>query len=226
MVLRRIFFILLLFPLLTSCQRKGEETASIKIQFPTAQSFGKVGTLSTISAANICYVVNVLGSGITEQNKSCDVKRGITAGSVAPGSELSITVPSGSNRTVEIYGILRNSPSEPCPAAQTNWPVPLTRVYFLGKLNNVEVRPPTTTVDITITLPDSSQNLISQLSLPGSCVASTITEKSGRIFASAELSTSLVNGYKKVSHISFKTEDQIRTSTGGYKIKNTAVEGL
>jgi len=226
MVLCRIFFILLCSTILISCQRKGEETASIKIQFPTAQSFGKVGSLSAISAANICYVVNVLGSGITEQNRSCDVKRGITAGSVAPGSELSVTVPSGTNRTVEIYGILRNSPSEPCPSVQAGWPVPLTRVYFLGKTSNVEVRPPTTTVDITITLPDTSQNLLAQLSLPGSCVASSIAEKSGRIFAAADLSISPVNGYKKVSHISFKTDDQVRTSTGGYKMKNTAVEGL
>lgn len=224
MVLHRLLFFILMCFFLSSCQRKGEETASIKIQLPAAQSLEKVGALSAISTTNICYVVNVLGSGIAEQNKACDVKRGVVAGSVAPGAELSVTVPTGSNRTVEIYGILRNSSSEPCPSAVANWGVPLNRVYFLGRATNIEVRPPTTTVDISITLPDSSQNILAQLSLPATCNGgSQASSKAGRIFASSMANASSPGAYTKTSHISFKTEDQIRTSTGGYKLKNSAI---
>lgn len=219
-----IFTLLFTLPLLVSCQRQAEDTASLKIQLPSASSFQKgVSAFSQISPTLVCYVVNVTGPGIVDSTKSCDIKRGIFAGSAAPGTELSVTVPSGANRNVEIYGVLRASSSDPCPTVQTGWPYSLDRVYFLGRVTGIDVRPPTTTVNMTITLPDPSQNILTQFSMPGSCSAATAATKAGRIFASAESNISLANGFKKTSRVSFKNEDQARTSTGGYKIKNSAI---
>lgn len=222
--LRSILCCLLL--LVSACQRKVEDSASVTIKFPSSQSLQKVGALSAVDATKICYVANVMGSGIAEQAKTCDIKRGILAGSVAPGAELSVTVPTGSNRTVEIYGVLRNSASEPCPSVQNGWPVPLTRVYFLGHASNIEVRPPTTTVDISIALPDTSQNILAQYSMPATCNISSASTKGGRIFGYSYASPSVPGSYKKTSRISYKTEDQLRTSTGGYKVKNSAIVGM
>ena len=178
---------------------------------------------SQISSSLVCYVVNVTGPGIQENSKSCDIKRGVFAGSAAPGSELSVTVPTGSNRKVEIYGILRNSSGDPCPNVQTGWPVTLDKVYFLGQATGVDVRPPTTTVDITVTLPDESQNILTQFSMPSACTSVAASAKAGRIFPLASAQTSIVNAYKKHSRVSFKMENQAKTSTGGYKIRNSAI---
>ena len=211
-------------PALISCQRAVEDTASLKIKLPAAESFSKgVGAFSQISSSLVCYVANVTGPGIQENLKSCDIKRGVFAGSAAPGSELSVTVPTGSNRKVEIFGILRNSSSDPCPNVQTGWPVNLDKVYFLGEATSVDVRPPTTTVDITVTLPDQSQNILTQFNMPSTCTSVAATAKAGRIFSLAHSQTSFTNSYKKMSRISFKIENQTRTSTGGYKMKNSAI---
>lgn len=224
--MRFLYILISLFaiPTLISCQRAVEDSASLKIQFPPAQSFNKgVGALSQISSSLVCYVVNVTGPGINENSKTCDIKRGIFAGSVAPGAELSVTVPTGTNRKVEIYGILRNSSGDSCPSVQTGWPVSLDKVYFLGQAIGIDVRPPTTTVDITVTLPDESQNILTQLNMPNTCSPTLASSKAGRIFPMATAQISLVNAYKKNARISFKTENQTKTSTGGYKMKNSAI---
>lgn len=221
---RHILILIVSIPALISCQRQVEDTASLKIKLPSAESFNKgVGAFSQINSSLVCYVVNVTGSGISDSQSSCDIRRGVFAGSAAPGSELSVTVPTGSNRKVEIYGILRNSSGDPCPNVQTGWPVPLDKVYLLGQVTGIDVRPPTTTVDITVTLPDESQNILTQLSMPSTCSAVTASAKAGRIFATANSDTSLIDGYKKISRISFKTENESRSSTGGYKMKNSAI---
>ncbi len=211
--------------LLVACQRPaGEGDASVQIYIPSVQEFGS-STQNKIASPvidynRLCFVVNVKGNNIQTTSNSCDVERGIFQGSVGPSETLALEkVPPGNTATFEIYGLLRKSTAESCPTGLTTtfgWPV--ERVYFLGSAENVKVEAPTTTVDITISLPETSKDLATLKGWATSCRSKApLLPTAGRTTLSAGILTG--SQYKSYSRISDKNEIKNLQGTQ-YQVRN------
>lgn len=209
------------------CQRAQENKSSVTIQIPSASQFqglsqatGKVGSLATVDYEKLCFLVNVKGDGLPKTTATCEFERGTLTGTVAPGTVLTLEVLSGDARTFEIYGFLRESNTDTCPTVSEKglgWPV--NKIYFLGQAANVTVSPPSTSVDVKITLPNASQNIVAQNNLPGSCLPPTV---SGRSLVGTAVSTS--SNFKLRSRLSDRNAGQLLQSPN-FKIHG-AIQGL
>jgi hypothetical protein len=222
-----LFAVLSFGMFLSACDRVSSGHSSVVIQMPTVEqmqtmSKSDVSSMSAVDLQKLCFAVNVKGPGIASvPAATCDVERGIIAGAVGPGGELAVDVEIGMERSFELYAFLKQG-TEPCPkVAKAGWSWPLERIYFLGKADNVEVKP-NTVVEIPFTVPSQSQNIAVQKSWPASCLVTTKTapKRIGRIVSGAGVMVSPMN-YKVYSKVGpFNDEKTLGTN---YKIKNWKV---
>jgi hypothetical protein len=213
---------------ISACRRPAAESASVSIQIPSAQEFKKLSkashsvySLSQVDFSLLCFAVNVKGPAVplTSATSQCDIERGLFAGSVASGQTLTLDVPDGSNYSFELYGIIRNSTTEACPLnLTTTWGSPVDKVYFLGKTEGVTISPPTAEVVVNVSLPERTQNLIAQNSLPASCSSAPVLAPTfGRVqTAAAVMSGTTFKVYARASD-----KDDLKTLQGTqFKIQN------
>ena len=206
---------------LLACQKPQNDSASVTVHIPNAAEFKASGKLTsqsvTVNYDQLCFFVNAKGSGIASTSKgSCDIDRGVMGGGVPPGSDITMDIPGGDNRTIEVYGYLRNSASDACPPLPVDgWgAMPLTKIYFLGQTPAVTIAPPLTQVSVTIALPDSTQNLVVQNSWPVTCSGGALpgaTKHAGRLQVGAAALSS--THYKLSARIADHNEGQILTSS-------------
>lgn len=171
--------LILVTVLLTACSRvtsDEEGSGSVSIQIPTAeklQASGKVGAFSAVDVSKMCFGINVMGPGIeTSLASSCDVERGIVAGSVVAGGTLTVEVNVGDDRVFEVYGFLRDSASDPCPTLKgASWGFPIAKIYDLGKSAPTKVTKAGGSVSISVTLPEASDNIVVKRSWSPSCAS-------------------------------------------------------
>lgn len=196
------------------CNRASPTSASINLNFPTTNQFQKALSQKTelsrqsspLNYSLMCFVVNIKSPQIpTTAATSCDIERGMIAGSVGPGKNISMdNVPIGASTTVEIYGLMRVTDSDPCPTdEQSKWNWPMNRIYFLGQTENVTVVAPSTDIEVSLTLPASTQNIAVQNAWANSCQfigVAPIEPTKGRIQWNARvLSGANFKAYSRVS---------------------------
>jgi hypothetical protein len=176
--MKKQIIVLLNLIALTACYRVQDDSSKVSIQIPTASQFGKMQNVSAsvIDYNLLCFAVNVKGPGITTSGaNSCDIDRGLFEGQTkAPGEELVIDVPGGDGRIFEVYAFLKNNSSQSCPiVGKGDWGGWYTnKIYLVGSKEGVTISPPLSTVEIKITLPDSSQNLAAVHSWAPTCLGS------------------------------------------------------
>ena len=227
--LRRFDFILLFVGVSfgIGCHRaedKVGEATSVSIRIPSASEFSKlsskvgsqsVSAQSAIDYNLLCFAVNVKGGSIASTPaRTCEIERGLIVGSVPPGGELALDLPSGV-ATFEVYGFLRTSATQSCPAfLPSGWDWPLQKTYFLGQAASVTLTPPEAKVAVQITLPDSSANLLVQNGWGAACanLGSPIAKKnSGRILLGSKI---LVGSqFMAYSRLSNKTDLKVQSGT-------------
>src|SRR5205085_980471 len=102
---------------MTGCgpAKKDTSPVTLSIRIPTAQQLLSQSKLQTLSASAIdlsrgCFAVNITASDISSiKAGTCDVPVGIFAGFVAPGGQVTLTVPRGSSRKLEVFYFSRAS---------------------------------------------------------------------------------------------------------------------
>jgi len=181
---RWLVLILICVSFSLGCSRQVEQggRSVITIRVPSAKNtFNKSGGVGAMSAMpsdrKACYGINVTGPGIQGPSNMCHPSAGIMAGFVEPGVEVSVEVPKGPNRTIELVAYLQNTGDNlPCPGYSPNMPpARLAATYKVGSAVT-DVTGPTTEVTITADFPGLANTVASQLSLPASCtVAATPT---------------------------------------------------
>jgi hypothetical protein len=196
--------------------------ARVVLNTPSASSLNsKVGTMS-YSWDRACYIMNITAPDITSPaDETCEVHRGIFAGSVAGNSTLSAMVPRGTLRKLELFAYFRNSTAETCPAMPAGFgTIDRRKVVRIGTVDSFDVQSDTVNLDVTVSLPADGVSVVSQYSMPvAKCVASARSASfAGRLVASAAQSAS-VGGYKIRQRVSFKPEEKPMTSANGYKIQ-------
>ena len=157
------------------------------IHFPDAassqlksSSLRKAGSESRVSSQTlgfdwslVCYMVNVSASDIpTSKVGSCDIPLGVFQGSVPPGGMLSLNVPSGSSRLVDVLVFLRSSSTDACPALDSKSgfsKLSRTRFIRVGQTASVDMTQASVTVVVDISTPADGVNLVTQYGLPNSC---------------------------------------------------------
>src|SRR4051812_39824324 len=91
------------------CGRKKAESSSVRIALPDAPSaLGKVSA-NSFDPTPFCYIVNIVGDGISQVNAPCGPPEGATSGFAAPSSVVEVSVPRGTGRTVELFGYVPRS---------------------------------------------------------------------------------------------------------------------
>lgn len=212
---------------LASCGPKKASSSSISIILPSAQNQkisskaiqSNPSALGAFDFTLACFAVNVVGDGIDPKINSCGPNVGIFSGFKTPGSTVQMIVPTGKNRSVEVYLFNRASAGDSCPL-DFSGPSP-DKFTLIGTVSAVDMTAPTTNVDITVAAPAAGVNLVTQLSLPGSCVASgtpppTPTPSAmgiSRVFAS-KLNFTTSSGYTANVRVSKQQDGEIHTGSG------------
>ncbi len=154
--------------------KKATDSARVTLSFPkidakTAQSKSESAAAS-YDFSLACFAISVTASDITPSGGgTCDIAVGIFYGFAAPGTSVSLVVPSGSARKMEVFAYRRTSLSETCPTGKTNLKdLEIERLSRVGVISSFDVSPPEVSVNITLTEP--SGNVVSQYSLPTSCL--------------------------------------------------------
>jgi hypothetical protein len=220
--------IILIFACL-ACQRPESEMASVSIQIPTAQQFAAAAAKesamgATVDYNRLCFAVVVKGPGVGTllPATTCMVERMQMSSAVTTGQTLELDVVGGADRIFEVYGFLRNSAADACPATSTDsgWgSFPASKVYFLGSKAGVNVVPPTVSVPISITLPPDTMNIAAARSWPATCggVAAGRTASFGHALLGAGSLAS--TSYKMRVHVSNRNHDAQLDANAVYKFK-------
>lgn len=207
---------------LTACKRAAEEATQVSIQIPSAHQLSqKYGAQSVVDFNLLCFAVDIQGSSIPiKPADTCQPAKGEILGSVPPGGTIQGDVTEGTY-TFKIYGFKRNSATEICPNPMTTdnfsgWP--LKRIYFLGEAPDQAIAGATKEVPLTVTLPDDSNNLFVQNSLPAACAPTAAPpSKIGRVLSGASrLQGTTYRAYSRVNYIPVSKD----LSGTNYKIKN------
>jgi hypothetical protein len=186
-----------------------------------------------VAASNIdynllCFTVNVKGglgtSGVadivTTPATTCKVERGILANQsvAAPGTLTVDAVPVGTGRIFEVYGFLRNSTSDACPATSPDWSWPILKTYYLGS-STADLSKDVESVSINFTLPPNTQNLAVVKNWPAACGGvKSATSSFGHVLAGAKAISSA--SYQMRVRVAEKNLDQTLVGTpSGWTLK-------
>ena len=200
--------------------------SSVSITFPKAaeksSQHGLAQGLSTgYDFSRSCYAVNVTGSGITSTTLSCSMPVADFQGFVGPGDSISINVPNGTARKLEVFSYLRASSSDPCPTSNAGFHgLDVTKISRVGQVDSFDTLVPV--VNLTVDLVDpGTTTVVSQYSLPAVCTATSAgTPRTGQFVCSANESTGSTGKILR-GHATF-TPTAIASVTQKYIIKNLA----
>ena len=215
-------------------------TSRMQIQFPeNAQSLSSASKTSSspssaVSASAlgfdwnyVCYMVNVTASDIpVNKAAACDIPLGVFQGSVAPGGKLSIDVPAGTNRNVDVLVYLKTAVNDPCPNfnSQSGFSTfSRARFFRVGQVSSVDMTAASVQVQVEVSAPATGVSLVSQYRLPSSCSATAAPEGAftSRLGSGHALQTG-TSGSTTVYVSGTVTGTQAEatlTGSGGYKVQ-------
>lgn len=158
------------------CSRPVEHSSTtITIQAPAA--YGKAGAMAAMPAnRKVCYAVNVFGPGIDRSPAStCNPQMGVVAGFVESGKEISLSVPQGSDRTIELFAYLLPSGSTvDCPkVGKILTPAILLNTYKVGTAEKITIQGASQTVEMTASYPGDTNYLAATLNMPATCTTAS-----------------------------------------------------
>jgi hypothetical protein len=158
----------------SGCSLSASTTSSVVIKFPSLEEINpqsKISATSTFQWSRVCFAVNVAADDIQETRSSqCEIPLGIFAGTVPLSGELSLTIPKGNNRRLQVFTYLRASENDPCP--QTSGRIGgLNRELMarVGSVDSFNALENVVNLAVTIREPAAGENLITQYSLAESC---------------------------------------------------------
>jgi len=168
--------------LVFACSRLELDRSEVRIQIPSASVLAsrkteakeaKATSQSLTSYSQMCFYVNAVGPGLVSPRPRCEMQKGIFSAPALPGSQIVLSVPTGTDRVFEVYGYERANIDEACPRISEGIPSHvLKKFYLLGKSSPVELKDAEANVEILVQLPQSQNNLVAQLRLPADCFGS------------------------------------------------------
>lgn len=188
---------------MSSCSMKQEGPSRLTIQVPSVSALNSSQKISSLSYAwaNACFMVSVKGEGIeTTTPNACSIETGRFSGSVAPGGVLSIEVPKGAGRSLDLF-VFFKSGTGACPTATSLAAFNASSTVRVAQVASFDTFASETNLNVTVSLPNSSENLITQYSLPSTCKANSFVPGTG--------SSAIVAGHAIQSGGSFKAQTTV-----------------
>jgi hypothetical protein len=220
-------FILLcsLFSFAFGCgpQNSGSPT-KISIHFPSAKSSTNPNaSADSYDFSKACFAVNILGSDLTQAaSGKCDVPSGVFAGFVAPGGDLTLTVPRGTARTLEVFSFMRDSSSTACPTLPNFGTLQRSRLTRVGSVASFDTKESEVTLDVTISAPASGVSVVTQYNLPAICNPPASVPPLSRGTARLTLAHARTSGGSFIISGSVNgLSNQVQLSGGNFKIELT-----
>lgn len=164
--------------ILISCTRASKsEVSSLKFDFSkVSQKGGGIIPQSAIpTGSEVCYGVNVIASDLPVRNDRCAPKLGVFAGFISEAKELSVEVPFGKDREVQLYAYLPKAGSTCLDATQSNNGLDPKSIYLVGKLSNILFDQPEMTLAMPVSFPGVARSIYSELNMDSSCLNSGST---------------------------------------------------
>lgn len=167
--------ILFLVVSLVSCTRVSKtEVSSLKFDFST---LNQKGTISADRAPlfptdkEVCFGVNVVAADIAEKIQDCAPKLGIFGGFISEEKTLTVEVPFGKGREVQLYAYLPQKGTT-CPQVdnENDADIDPTAVFQIGKLTDVAFDQPETKLPIPISYSAKALSIYSDLNMNESCL--------------------------------------------------------
>jgi hypothetical protein len=206
-----------------SCTRLGSTSSTVKIQVPNRETLTKKNTTMTAnfpSDKKLCFGVNIVGPGIESKTKECAPQLGIFKGFVTheDGNEITLEVSRGSGRKIEMYFYSQDL-GLACPDAGGS-ELDSKLLYAIGRVENVDMSESEVKVEIPISFPGVTQNILATLNLPATCRSSTSNEQpSGNQIRISPRTEQTANGIIIRSSLSATTAVNQVSNDNAVKIK-------
>ncbi|MCB0419810.1 MAG: hypothetical protein KDD61_02380 [Bdellovibrionales bacterium] len=162
---------------LAGCTRDKSSSSQIRLVF-SKDTTQKIQSLSSFPTdKKVCYGVNVNGPGISEfQANGCSPKLSVYTGFIeASSGEITLNVPSGENRNLELFAYLAEI-SEACPLWQNSEQVKqmdYSKVFKTGSTTGILIGSEEQIVEVTSVFPGEANHLVQERQLATNCVSHT-----------------------------------------------------
>ncbi|NCN40852.1 hypothetical protein GW916_06330 [bacterium] len=202
---------------LVACDRPiTDRDSSLVIDMP--KSLGKVGSLALPANRTACFGVSVSGPGISAPSaNSCSPTMGRIGGFVKLGDPLSVNVPKGKDRKLDLYVFLQEEGvNQACPQMSGSLSATqLLNTYKVATKEGVDTTAPETTVTITIAFPGLENHIASQMNLPDSCIDTSLPSVSNpyRFDVSSDVRTASGGGIFLKGRVGSTIQDKILTGS-------------
>ncbi len=206
-----------------SCSPVSDNGSSrVRLRLPDGVQSSKVGTLA-YNWSNVCYAIHIHASDIKpSQGTSCEIPLALFHGLKAPGQEISINVPRGRDRTLEIFTYLRANASEACSQLNNGFAgLDKSKLVRVGRVDKFHTDAPEVDVEVTIRAPNAGESVLTQYNLPATCVATApdpTARGTARITSGRARS---IGGSFVVDAALTGTQNEITLSGGSFKVQLT-----
>ena len=168
--------------------------------------------LKSVDWDQACYTVNVTAVDIPNlSTTACQIPVGILAGTVPAGGTLTLDVPRGSARKLEVFLFKRPSPGSQCPTLAGTFgnldPGSFVRV---GLVPSFDASAASVSVDVNLTLPNAGDSVVTQYQLSKTCTALNTTPMTG---SGVEIAHAVLSGGR------YKMNATLRDSSSGLTLK-------
>ena len=212
---------------LGGCAAKNPSSAGnsrVAIVFPSEAQLNKVSTKSvsafaqTYDFARACFAVSVTGAGIpfTVSSATCDVPVGVFQGFVPPGGSVSMEIPNGTARRLEVIAYARATSGEACPTGTSLKGLNVTRLARVGVIDSFDALEPDVVVEVQLKVP--SQNLAEQNNLPQSCRVNSLTPLLASTAITSGHAVQTGGGFKLVGAVS-GLKNEVKLTGGNYRLQ-------
>lgn len=209
---------------LGSCAKTTGEDSRITIRFPDGKSQAS-NTSEKVSAMNFdfslaCYAVNVTAETIPlAPPRTCEIPIGVFAGFIPAGGQISLMIPNGYKRKLEVFAYQRSSLSESCAALSGGFgSVNKSKVARVGEVLSFDTVQPSVELVVSVSPPPSGVNILTQYSLSNACALAGSPSGEGTARVTLGGGTLTSSSFKIVGSVSAQTNEQVLTSSS-FKIE-------
>lgn len=208
--------------ILAACSPKVESGSRVVIKMPDASQLSAASSkvfASSYSWDRACFAVNVIAPDIPgKRPNQCSVPVGINTGWAMQNGELSLDVPRGSQRNIEVFAHFRNAATDPCPTPDKRLDqLDGSKIVRIGSAT-FDVNEPIVNVAVEVELPAAGVTAVSQYGLSTTCSTRTVASSpgDGRIAPGRAV---VSGGGLKIDGVVSASGSQVLTGTNGLKIE-------
>lgn len=160
-----------IFLTMAACSRNSNDQARFELVLPPHPSINAKSLNLQPQASDLpfCYLVNIVGDGLSSQPNKCYPVAGIRSRFQPPLSHLTLDVPKGSHRSVELYGYIPRTNENCGDSGLDLQTVPVNRLFRLAVKNDIDMNADEVSVKLEVVHPGLANHFAVQTEQPTEC---------------------------------------------------------